>query len=367
MAAVLHPAHAWHPGCVQVWRSVDEVPAPRATGSGGTVATFGTFDGVHRGHQAVLGAVVAAARERGVASAAVTFDPHPLAVLRPAVAPTPLVTAARRLELLAGLGVDAVLELPFTHELAALDARWFVEEVLVGALGASLVVVGDDARFGKAHEGDLALLHRLGADLGVEVVGLGRGDAPPTWSSSWVRSAVAAGDVAGAAAVLGRPHRVEGVVVHGDHRGRELGYPTANLADPVVAVPADGVYAGWLVRLDPPDGVPAQDVVMPAAVSIGTNPTFDGLRRQVEAHVLGRTDLDLYGERVALDLVERLRPTLRFDSAAALVTQMALDTARSAAVLAAGSLEAAVTPAAEPESPGGPAPERRATTTDEEP
>ncbi len=359
---------------MQVWRSLDDVPAPpprpgpaRGTGGGGAVVTFGTFDGVHRGHASVLAAVVGAARGRGLTSAAVTFDPHPLAVLRPDVAPVPLVTAARRLELLAEAGLDAVLQLRFTPELAALDARWFVEEVLVGALGAALVVVGDDARFGKAHEGDLAMLRRLGDDLGVEVVGIGRGDAPPTWSSSWVRRAVAAGDVAGAAEVLGRPHRVEGVVVHGDHRGRELGYPTANLGDIAVAVPADGVYAAWMRRLDPPAGTPTEDVELPAAVSIGTNPTFDGVRRQVEAHALGRTDLDLYTEHVALDVVERLRPTLRFDSVAELLDQMALDTARCAVVLRAGNLGTAVTPAAEPESPGGPAPERRATTTTEEP
>lgn len=331
------------------------------------MVTFGTFDGVHRGHASVLAAVVGAARERGLTSAAVTFDPHPLAVLRPDVAPVPLVTAARRLELLAAAGVDGVLQLRFTPELAALDARWFVEDVLVGALGAAAVVVGDDARFGKAQEGDLAALRLLGEELGVEVVGIGRGDAPATWSSSWVRGAVAAGDVAGAAEVLGRPHRVEGVVVHGDHRGRELGYPTANLGDIAVAVPADGVYAARMLRLDPPAGTPPEDVDLPAAVSIGTNPTFDGVRRQVEAHALGRLDLDLYTEHVALDFVERLRPTLRFDSVGELLDQMALDTARCAVVLGAGNLGGAVRPAAEPESPGGPAPERRATTTTEEP
>ncbi len=334
-----------------MWRSLDDVPASWAAraGSGGSVATFGTFDGVHRGHRSVVDAVVGAARERGLPSAAITFQPHPLAVLRPSAAPVPLVTPARRLELLADAGLDAVLELAFTAELAARDARWFVEEVLVGTLGAVRVVVGDDARFGKASEGDLAMLQQMGEHLGVEVVGLdavqGRAARSASaagsrrWSSTWVREAVARGDVAEAAEVLGRPHRVEGVVVHGDHRGRELGYPTANLDRIAVAVPADGVYAGWMVRLDPPATTPQQDRVLPAAVSIGTNPTFDGLRRQVEAHALGRTDLDLYGERLAVDVVERLRPTLRFDSVEELLEQMALDTARCAEVVRAGSLE----------------------------
>ena len=323
---------------MEVWRSLEAVPARWPSSGGGSVATFGTFDGVHRGHRTVLDSVVAAARGRGLPSVAVTFSPHPLAVVRPEAVPVPLVTSARRLELLAEAGLDAALELRFTPELAALDARWFVEDVLVGALRASAVVVGDDARFGKAHEGDLALLRELGAERGVDVVGLGR---VGEWSSTSVRRAVAAGDVAEAARVLGRPHRVEGTVVHGDHRGRELGYPTANLADIEVAVPADGVYAAWMVRLDPPAGTGPGDRVLPSAVSIGTNPTFagaDGRGRRVEAHALGRTDLDLYGEHLALDLVARLRPTLRFDGAEELVAQMHRDSAESAALLGAGNL-----------------------------
>ncbi len=321
-----------------MWRSLEAVPASWPRPGGASVVTFGTFDGVHRGHRTVLDSVVAVARERALPSAAVTFSPHPLAVVRPEAGPVPLVTAARRLELLSEAGLDAALELEFTAELAALDARWFVEDVLVGALRAAAVVVGDDARFGKAGEGDLDLLRELGAERGVDVVGLGRvGD----WSSTSVRRAVAAGDVGAAAQVLGRPHRVEGTVVHGDHRGRELGYPTANLADIEVAVPADGVYAAWMVRLDPPAATPPGDRVLPAAVSIGTNPTFDGAvsrGRRVEAHALGRTDLHLYGEHLAVDLVARLRPTLRFDGVAELVEQMERDTAESAAALRAGTL-----------------------------
>jgi riboflavin kinase / FMN adenylyltransferase len=165
---------------------------------------------------------------------------------------------------------------------------------------------------------------------------------PPTdrrWSSSWARELLAEGDVAGAAHVLGRPHRVSGEVVHGDHRGRELGYPTANLSqDAAGMVPADGVYAGWMVRLDLP--AHAQDRRLPAAISIGTNPTFDGTQRRVEAYVLDRDDLELYGERVALELVERLRATLRFDGIEPLKAQMALDVEQCHRVLGLRAPEA---------------------------
>ncbi len=350
---------------VQVWRSLEQVPtswhaspaACPATGEGGreggAVVTFGTFDGLHRGHRCVLDVVVARARERGLPCAAVTFDRHPLSVLKPDAAPVPIMTARTRARLLEEAGMDAVLELPFTPELAAMDARAFAREVLFDALGAVEVVVGDDARFGKGGEGDLALLTELGADLGVQVSGVdavagrthstgvavGSGpDRARRWSSTWVREAIAAGDVAEAAAVLGRWHRTVGTVVHGDHRGRELGYPTANLDGIEVAVPGDGVYAGWMERLEAPEGTTSEEVTLPCAISIGTNPTFDGAVRQVEAHVLGRLDLDLYGERVALDFVERLRPTLRFDGVDQLVEQMHADTARTAAVLRAARL-----------------------------
>ncbi len=352
---------------VQVWRSLEQVPPSwrrsRAAaavgkdfdpdGAGGSVVTFGTFDGLHRGHRSVLDVVVARARALALPCVAVTFDRHPLSVLSPGSAPVPVITPRTRVRLLGEAGMDAVLELPFTAELAAMDARRFVEEVLVETLGAREVVVGDDARFGKAGEGDLAMLTELGATLGVGVTGVdavagrthstgvvvGSGpDSSRRWSSTWVREAIAQGDVQEAAAVLGRWHRTVGTVVHGDHRGRELGYPTANLDDIEVAVPADGVYAGWLERLDPPEGTPAEERVLPCAISIGTNPTFDGQHRQVEAHVLGRLDLDLYGERVALDYVERLRPTLRFDGVDELVEQMHADTARCAVVLSAARL-----------------------------
>ena len=208
-----------------------------------------------------------------------------------------------------------------------------------------MVCAGRDVRFGRAGSGSLETLRALGAEQGFDTAALedvhgeGDGDGERRWSSSWVRELLDAGDAAGAAEQLGRPHRVEGVVVHGDHRGRELGYPTANLGRVEVLLPADGVYAGWLVRLDALEQ--GRDVpggcVLPAAVSIGTNPTFDGLERRLEAHALvgadASRDLDLYGERVGVDVVEMLRPTLRFDSVEALVEQMDADVVRCRQVL----------------------------------
>jgi riboflavin kinase/FMN adenylyltransferase len=271
----------------------------------------------------------------------VTFEPHPVAVLFPERAPTALTPLDRKVALLAGTGLDAVLVLEFTPEFAHWSPERFVKEVFVDALRARLVVVGRDTRFGYRNSGDVGTLRELGDEFGFEVDVVGEvagttgvpdnreeGAAARRWSSSWVRELLAEGDVATAARILGRPHRVGGVVVHGDHRGRELGYPTANLREDTAGqVPADGVYAGRLVRPELPAGAPDAD--LPAAISVGTNPTFDGRRRRVEAYVLDRDDLDLYGERVALEFVERLRPTLRFDGVDALVAQMADDVARS--------------------------------------
>jgi riboflavin kinase / FMN adenylyltransferase len=316
---------------VQRWNDLREVPA----GYGPSAVTIGNFDGVHRGHHAVLGLVVDTARAQGLHAVAITFDPHPLAVLYPDRAPEPLSTTDHKLELLADAGLDAVLVMPFTHELALWSPRRFVREVLVDTLGAKAVVVGSDTRFGYRNEGDVDTLRDLGAELGFTVAvvaDLGRRGAQRRWSSTWVRELITGGDVAGAAEVLGRPHRVTGEVVHGDHRGRELGYPTANLArDAVGAVPADGVYAGWLVRT-------LDNQRLPAAISVGTNPTFDGTQRRVEAYVLDRTDLDLYGQIVAVEFAERLRPTLRFDGIDELTRQMAADVEETRSVLARAGL-----------------------------
>jgi len=320
------------------WTDLAEVPAD----FGPTVVTIGNFDGVHRGHVAVCRAIAERAREDGARAVAVTFDPHPAAVHRPGEAPELLTGVADRLDLLAGTGLDAVLLLRYTLEFAQQTPDEFVRRYLVEGLRARRVVVGRDVRFGRGNAGTLETMIELGERYGfvVEVVGdVGQTphDGHARWSSTYVRELLATGDVAAAAAVLGRPHRLRGVVVHGDARGRELGFPTANLGPapdgtPVQGmVPADGVYAGWL-RRPAVAAAGGDDAVLPAAVSIGTNPTFDGVERRVEAYVLDRTDLDLYGEEVVLELVERLRPTLRFegpDAIEQLVATMHDDVARA--------------------------------------
>jgi riboflavin kinase/FMN adenylyltransferase len=280
-----------------------------------SVVALGVFDGVHRGHRLIVARAVAAARERGLPAVVVSFDPHPAAVLRPDAAPLMLTTLERRIALLRSLGADDVVVLPFTRELSQQSPADFAEAVLREGLHAERVVVGASWRFGHKAAGDVPLLRELGFD--VDDVGLLRdGDVV---SSSAIRAMVAAGDVAGAAAALDRPHLVEGPVVRGDARGRDLGYPTANLAvDQGIAVPADGVYAGWLVR----DG--GEGSRLPAAVSVGTNPTFDGAERRVEAYVLD-ADLDLYDEHVVVEFVARLRGMVRFEHVEALVAAMAAD------------------------------------------
>lgn len=304
-----------------------------------SVVCIGVFDGVHRGHRAVVARARALADPSGARVVAVTFDPHPSAVVRPDTQPLMLSTVDHRASLLHQAGADDVVVLPFTTDVASWTPVEFVERVLVTGLRAEAVVVGEGFRFGHRAAGDVALLQKFGAEHDVAVVPLAlehgalveHGDAAEVaWSSTYVRQCVLEGDVAEAARALTRPHRVEGVVVHGDHRGRDLGYPTANLvtADHA-AVPADGVYAGWLVRRVNGD----DEERLPAALSIGTNPTFDGEQRRVEAYVLDRTDLDLYGEQVAVDFVERLRPTLRFDGIEPLVAQMAQDVARTRQLL----------------------------------
>jgi riboflavin kinase/FMN adenylyltransferase len=270
----------------------------------------------------------------------VTFDPHPDEVVRPGTHPALLSTIDHRCALLAELGVDAVCILPFSRETAALSPEDFVDEVLVTRLHAVAVAVGDNFRFGHRASGDPETLAELGAARGFTV------DAEPliageggVWSSTYVRGLVRAGDVASAAYSLGRPHRIEGTVVHGDKRGRELGYPTANLATtPHAAIPADGVYAAHLVVAPYTEHA----VRHPAAVSIGTNPTFGGVERRVEAHVMdlrGSEDLDLYGAHVALDFVGRIRGQLTFGGADALSDlrdRMALDVDVARGMLATG-------------------------------
>lgn len=313
---------------MHVWNSLDDVPGDL----GRSVVTLGNFDGVHRGHRAVLARVVERATSHDALSVAVTFAPHPLVVLYPDRAPNMITSLAQRLELLADTGLDAVLVLEFTLDFAQLTPEEFVRSVFVDALHAAAVVVGRDTRFGVRNSGNLETLLGLGAKLGFEVLALDDLGEGSRWSSSMLRGMLDVGDVAGATAVLGRPHKVSGTVVHGDHRGRELGYPTANLSSVVEGVvPADGVYAGWLTRIDVP--LTAPDRVLPAAISIGTNPTFEGTQRRVEAYVLDRTDLELYGERVTYEFVERLRPTLRFDGIEPLIAQMESDVGQCREIL----------------------------------
>jgi riboflavin kinase/FMN adenylyltransferase len=310
---------------VALWRSFDEVPDDL----GATVVTVGNFDGVHRGHRAVISRAREEADARGIPVVAVTFEPHPMAVLRPEHAPSMLTSVEVRAELLAEAGVDHVLALPFDRSVADWTPQAFVDRVIVGALHAEAVVVGASFRFGHRAAGDVATLRETGATGGFTAVGVPLDGGPQVWSSTYVRTCLSMGDVAGAAEALGRPFAVRGVVMEGDKRGRDLGFPTANVPiDPAAAAPADGVYAGWLRRLD--DGATYQ-----AAISVGTNPTFDGHReRRVEGYVLDRDDLELYGVEVEISFVERLRGMLRFESIEALIEAMHGDVARTREILA---------------------------------
>ena len=294
-------------------------------GWGRSVVTIGVFDGVHRGHAQLISRAVQRARELDVPAVLLTFDPHPSEVVRPGSHPAQLTTLRRRAELAEQLGVDVFCVLPFTVELSRMPPAEFVHELLVERLHVATVVVGENFTFGHKAAGDVDLLCTLGRRFGFTTEGadlLSQGEV--TFSSTYIRSCIDAGDVAAAAAALGRPHRVEGIVVRGDRRGSELGYPTANLSTPrYSAIPADGVYACRFVH---------RGRELAAAVSVGTNPTFSGRERRVEAFVLD-LDEDLYGEQVALDFVARLRGMERFESTAELVTQMDDDVARTRAVL----------------------------------
>jgi riboflavin kinase/FMN adenylyltransferase len=297
---------------VEVWHGPGVTPPNRRH-----AVAVGTFDGVHRGHRAVVAAALAE-RAPGVDVAVLTFDPHPLVVLRPDVAPSALTTLGRRLQLLAELGIDGTLVVPFTRELSELDPVAFVADYLVAGLGVATVAVGAGFRFGHRASGDVALLRKLGDEHGFAVRAVDLvGEGDPV-SSTRIRAAIADGRVDEARDLLGRPHVVEGEVVVGDRRGRLLGYPTANLAVPTgIAVPPDGVYAGWLVRAD--------GSRLPAAISVGTNPTFGPHARRVEAYVLDRDDLELYGEHVRVEFGAYLRPMVTFDGVDALLRQMADD------------------------------------------
>ncbi|MBN9214008.1 MAG: riboflavin biosynthesis protein RibF [Microbacterium sp. SCN 70-200] len=305
-----------------VFRAPEEVPA----GFGPSVVAIGKFDGVHSGHRAVIDRARVTATEADARVVAVTFDRNPLSLLRPELCPQPLSSVDQKLAQLADAGVDATLVLTFDAALAGLEPRAFVEHVLVDALGVVTVLVGDDFRFGRGGAGDPALLQTLGAEFGftVDVVSDVQGHGRRV-SSSWVRDLLTAGDVEGAARLLGRPHAVQGEVVHGLKRGRELGFPTANLGpDAEGFIPADGVYAGWMLDHGPVDAATAAPVTRyPAAISVGTNPTFGDVdARQVEAYVIDETGLDLYGHRVQIQFVQRIRGMVAFEGIEKLVAQM---------------------------------------------
>ncbi|MEU8383648.1 bifunctional riboflavin kinase/FAD synthetase [Streptosporangium sp. NPDC048865] len=305
------------------WHGLDDVPGDW----GRSVVTIGVFDGVHRGHQQMVARAVAMAARLGVPSVVVTFDPHPDEVVRPGTHPPRLTTARHRTELLAGLGVDAVCVLPFTLEFSRMTPDEFVQTVLVDRLHAAGVVVGENFRFGHKAAGDVETLRTLGEKYDFTAEGVPLVSDGETISSTLIREQIAAGNMAAVTQTLGRPHRVEGLVVRGYQRGRQLGFPTANLESPeFTAIPADGVYAGWLQGV-PTGNLPAvyDGERWPAAISVGTNPTFEGVPRTVEAYALDRDDLDLYGAHVAVDFGPRLRGNTRFDSIEALVAQIRAD------------------------------------------
>ena len=303
---------------MQRWRGLDGIPY----GWGRCVVTVGVFDGVHRGHRYIVGHAVQRARDAGLPAVVLTFDPHPSEVVRPGSHPPVLTSQRRKAEILAGLGVDVVCVLPFTLEFSRLGPAEFVHEVLVERLHAAALVVGENFRFGHRAAGDLALLRSLGTSFGfvTEGVPLLREDGEVTISSTYVRACIDAGDVISAAAALGRDHRLDGIVIRGDARGRELGYPTANVRpERYAAVPADGVYAGRLVL-----GATRRA----AAISVGSNPTFEGRERRVEAYVLD-FDGDLYGDEVGVEFVARLRGQERYDRLEDLIAQIGRDVERT--------------------------------------
>ena len=293
-------------------------------GSRGAVVTIGVYDGVHLGHHAVLRLVRELADARGLAAVCVTFDRHPAEVVRPESAPRLLTSQEQKLELLDATGyLDLAFVLHFDEARSREPADDFVREVLVAAGHARLVVVGADFHFGRARGGDVALLQRMGAELGFEVLGVGLEAAPggTIYSSTRIRELLAEGDVDGAAALLGRPHEVRGTVVEGDRRGRELGYPTANVAVPGrVCLPADGIYAGTFIGAD--------GVERMTALSLGRRPTFyDAADASLlEAYVLD-FDGDLYGQAARVRFMSRLRGEVKFDSVDALVGQIERDVA----------------------------------------
>lgn len=313
---------------MKIWYELAQVPGDQRS-----VVTIGNFDGMHNGHRRVVASCVERAARRGAEAVAVTFDPHPTQVHRPELGLELISPLRDRLDAMAASGLDGTLVVHYDASVYSLEAEEFVEEFLVDRLGAIEVVVGQDFRFGRGNSGTVDTLRELGRRYGFDVTMVTDIEAPEgrRWSSSWVRELLEVGDVAGAARVLGHLHRIRGTVEHGFKRGSELGFPTANLGGGIEGVvPGDGVYAGWLVRAVP--GTQSAEF-LPAAISVGTNPQFEGVERTVEAHVLGRSDLNLYGERIAVTFVARIRSMMSFDSVEDLLRRMDDDLRQTAYVL----------------------------------
>jgi riboflavin kinase/FMN adenylyltransferase len=318
---------------MQILRDLERCPHPSA----GCAVTIGAYDGVHLGHRAVIAEVRRRAAARGLESAVVTFDRHPASVVRPESAPRLLTDLEQKLELLAETGLDHCLVITFDDARSEEKAEDFVHEVLAGCFNARSVVVGEDFHFGHGRGGNVGLLREMGATLGFDVEGIDLvgADGRPAGedarvSSTTIRHALVAGDLDLANAMLGRPYEVRGIVARGDQRGRELGFPTANVSVPGdILLPADGIYAGWYLR---PGGDP-----QPAALSLGRRPTFyaEAHASLLEAHLLDWSG-DLYDEPARVRFVARLRPEERFDDVDALVAQMRRDCEDVRRILGAG-------------------------------
>ena len=310
----------------QLRACLEALPRLRAFQESGACVTIGNFDGMHIGHRALLGRARRLASAAGRPLVTVTFEPHPLEVLAPNLAPARLTDSSTRLELLRDCGIDAVLLLAFTHELAAMQPEDFVGKVLLQGLNMRHLLIGYDFSLGKARAGTGAVLSGLGDKyaFACEQFGPVLADGAPV-SSTRIRHLIRAGDMPGAAALLGRPHGARGLVVQGRRRGRQLGFPTANMAPPPVQLPPAGVYATW-ARL----GIER----FPAVTSVGHNPTFAGEHLTVETHILDFSH-DLYGQELRIDFVERLRGEIRFENPAGLIRQIENDIQTARAVLAA--------------------------------
>jgi riboflavin kinase/FMN adenylyltransferase len=309
---------------MKIFRSLAEVP----DGFGPSAVTIGKFDGVHMGHRAVIARLCEVASERGLVSTVITFDRNPLEVLAPDKCPVSLVSIEQKLDLLAGTGVEATLMVAFDRALASLDPEEFVHRILVDRLHAAAVLVGSDFRFGSKGAGNVDLLRELGEKYGFDVhlIDDVRPEHGRRVSSTWIRELLAAGEVGHAGELLGHVPTLRGVVVHGAKRGRELGFPTANLSpESEGLIPSDGVYAGWLTDAGQR---------YPAAISVGNNPTFEGVpQKQVEAYVLDR-ELDLYDHHVEISFVERIRGMVAYSGIEPLIAQIADDVAEARRILA---------------------------------